>query len=218
MFVIISPLVSYSAFMPRCWTFGAQSVVEYKTPPRRTTADVFEFDSGEDKEPTKIDQACSPDPGPSSAEPPPAAVATPPARRLCTSCDTLVAAANWVRHQRTHSARMTVKLPFPCESCGANFSRSSQLKRHHYRKHTPGAAASHQCEQCSKAYAVKENLLDHVRDVHRQMTSRTCPHCQHHFSRPVRLREHLKYKCLEAQAIAQVLDFDAAAGFANQAP
>ena len=200
-----------SAFMPRTYVFGVQSVVERKTPPHPTAyTDPFEFDSGAPKEPINTDHVCGPSPGPSAKTP---LLATPPTHRLCTTCDASVTVSNWARHQRTHSVRLSTKLPFTCEVCGSSFTTSSQRKRHHSRKHTPDAATSHPCGQCSRAFTVKENLFDHIRDVHRPMASRTCPHCQHRFSRPVRLKEHLKHKCLQAQ----VLNFEAAVGSVKQA-
>jgi uncharacterized Zn-finger protein len=68
-------------------------------------------------------------------------------------------------------------------------------------------AAVHACpgSGCMKTFKVKENLLDHVRDRHRDMPSRTCPDCQRRFSRPAGLKAHRSgLKCIQkpAQALA----------------
>jgi len=137
--------------------------------------------------------------------PPLSPVAT--AKQHCDRCGKSISISNWARHVRKHSSDFAVKCGFVCNECGEGFDRRTHLTRHCARKHSPDLAAVHACpgSGCMKTFKVKENLLDHVRDRHRDMPSRTCPDCQRRFSRPAGLKAHRSgLKCIQkpAQALA----------------
>jgi len=143
----------------------------------------------------------------------PEAVPDPPAvastKSQCGECGQTLLTKNMARHRQLHSNDFAATYPWPClfESCSHHFRSNSALHRHTARAHTP--PGNHQCTLCSKAFKARENMLEHVRDVHKKSlyVSRVCPTCQRGFTRPWRYREHMEAsKCINKSG--QALDFD----------
>jgi len=143
----------------------------------------------------------------------PEAVPDPPAvastKSQCGECGQTLLTKNMARHRQLHSNDFAATYQWPClfESCSQYFRSNSALHRHTARAHTP--PGNHQCTLCSKAFKARENMLEHVRDVHKKSlyVSRVCPTCQRGFTRPWRYREHMEAsKCINKSG--QALDFD----------
>jgi hypothetical protein len=183
---------------------------QYKTPTRQrrhslaaaTPADIFEF--GENYPPP-----AAPTTGTASTKP--EAVPDPPAGNVstksqCGECGQTLLTKNMARHRQLHGKDFAATHRWSCSSCSHYFRSSSALHKHTSRAHTP--PGNHQCTLCNKAFKARENMLEHVRDVHKKAlyASRACPNCQRGFTRPWRYREHMEAsKCISKSG--QALDF-----------
>jgi len=86
--------------------------------------------------------------------------------------------------------RQQVDRPFPCEQCGARFSRRRNLVEHIQLVHEKRRPFP--CDQCNQSFGKKSNLSKHVQLVHEKRKPFTCPHCQKPFGQKSNLNAHVK--------------------------
>ena len=189
---------------------------QYKTPRRKrrhslvaaaTPADSFEFEPhecyGDNYPPHAVLPTDPASTRPEAVPDPPAGIAS--TKTKCGECGQTLSTKNMARHRQVHSRGFADTHTWSCPSCSHYFRSSSALRRHTARIHTP--PGNHQCTVCSKVYKTRENMLEHVRDVHKKSyASRVCPNCQRGFTRPWRYRGHMEAsKCINKSG--QALDF-----------
>lgn len=78
---------------------------------------------------------------------------------------------------------------FQCDLCHKVFQNRNRINTHmetvHLKKQT------FCCTQCSKGFAIKQHLKDHIRDIHDSPTF-ACDYCTKVFSNRPRLQQHIK--------------------------
>lgn len=86
------------------------------------------------------------------------------------------------RHFQTHHE---ILLPYKCPQCEEKFRRKLQLKKHEIQKHT--GKYPHVCPQCSKGFL---NMFTFSRHLTSHKSENKCPDCSLIFSKWSQLVEH----------------------------
>ncbi len=109
----------------------------------------------------------------------------------CCMCD------NSFRHMcifMKHMRRHLRIAPYRCQQCHKHMNTYASLAMHTRRVHgnekLPPKEKIHKCETCSKTFANKGHLNEHIQGVHGN-TVTNCPVCHKSFNTQKRMKKHL---------------------------
>jgi len=94
----------------------------------------------------------------------------------------------YVHNQRHHE-----RYNFFCDTCGKQFCRPFELRRHMAVKHGEGEMP-YPCDQCEKKFFEPKELRSHVAITHQGERPCSCPCCPETFTRKSAMRRHIKRK------------------------
>ena len=94
----------------------------------------------------------------------------------------------YVHNQRHHQ-----RYSYMCFTCGKQFCRPFELRRHMTVKHGIGALP-HACDQCDKAFFEPKELKNHIAITHEGERPFNCEYCPETFTRKSAQVRHLKRK------------------------
>lgn len=106
---------------------------------------------------------------------------------ICQDCGEKFAAEQFLKQHifRQHT-------PVPCGECGKILSNKTQLNRHEKVAHTPDHLKKYQCPYCSKGFASKPHLDDHI-NIHTGVAPHKCKHCSAAFKSKGNMYQHVRY-------------------------
>ena len=82
---------------------------------------------------------------------------------------------------------------FCCDTCGKQFCRPFELRRHMAVRHGEGPMP-YPCDQCEKAFFEPKELKSHIAITHEGERPCLCPCCPETFTRKSAMRRHIKRK------------------------
>jgi len=94
----------------------------------------------------------------------------------------------YVHNQRHHE-----RYNFFCDTCGKQFCRPFELRRHMAVKHGEGEMP-YPCDQCEKKFFEPKELRSHIAITHQGERPCSCPCCPETFTRKSAMRRHIKRK------------------------
>lgn len=111
-------------------------------------------------------------------------------RHVCKVCNkTFGNQGNLYVHNQRHHERYN----FCCDTCGKQFCRPFELRRHMAVKHGEGTMP-YPCTQCDKAFFEPKELKTHISITHDGERPCSCPVCPETFTRKSAMRRHIKRK------------------------
>ena len=111
-------------------------------------------------------------------------------RHVCKVCNkTFGNQGNLYVHNQRHHERYN----FCCDTCGKQFCRPFELRRHMAVKHGEGTMP-YPCTQCEKAFFEPKELKTHISITHDGERPCSCPVCPETFTRKSAMRRHIKRK------------------------
>ena len=109
----------------------------------------------------------------------------------CLVCDYSACTVGEI-NRHTKKVHLEIK-EHKCEKCEFKTSAKSDLDRHKRTNHKEEDHEDFNCMGCHKSFALRKNIVTHVREVHLKCRPFTCNLCQErYFSRRAHLDLHIK--------------------------